>query len=444
MNIHFIPNGEDTFIMFLPEALKFYQVNGNTKRLVDEFLKGTPMEEIISRFEISKAEFDQIWNTVFSAPTAAVIPTDDDTLYKLILNVTNVCNLNCRYCYAGGGNYRSAEGLMDIDIAKQAVDLFYSKFKRISLIQFFGGEPLLNEPVIRFVCEYITSLYDTGKIEHLPLFGTISNGTIFSEELAETIKKYNISLTLSIDGPKDVHDCMRVFNCGRGTYDTISETISRFRDSNVHPTMVEATYNIAHEQKGYSVKDTVKHIKEECHIPEVHIVPVTGNEKYALSNLDSFVDSVSEVFREKAETRKDYSYSLINRIVDGLKKRKTAPYFCTAGVSSLSVSSKGDLYPCFMFTDNPDFFMGSIFEGRAVFDNPRFLAIREKSLAFSKFEAEQCRDCFNNRICTGCLGENYYSTGDAFHTAQDTCDMNKAMTEQVLIALSNIKYHAKK
>lgn len=440
MSIHFIKKSEDEYVMFISNALKFYNVNENVKNAVADMQGNTPKTEILSKYNISNEAFEKLRKTINSDNVEDITGESPDTLYRLVLNVTNSCNLNCRYCYADGGSYSSSECLMDITTAKRALDVFYSKYKTIKVIQFFGGEPLLNEPTIRFVCEYINELYANGKIDTLPVFGTITNGTIYSEKLAETISKYNISLTFSIDGPKDIHNSMRVYNNGTGSFEKILENIEKYNAHSIRPTASEVTFNVNHLNNGYSVTDTVKYIKDELQIPNVHIVPVSGDDAadYKLGNRDDFTASVEEIFNEMNMNKKDYSYSFVNRIIKSLKIKKSNKYLCEAGISNYSVSCKGDVYPCFMFTDIPQYRMGNVFDETLVFDNAEFIKLKDTFSKFSKYEYEKCKNCFNNRICSGCLGTNYFNSNDVFCTPDEDCEMQKALTEKVLIELSKL------
>ena len=425
MKVHFIKKTDDSYVMFLSESLRFYNVNDVIKHLVEAILSGMPKEKCLEAFNISDGDYDKIARTLDTSPVDNFTAENEHTLYKLVLNVTNTCNLNCKYCYADGGNYSSLDGMMNIETARAAIDLFYSKYRSIRYIQFFGGEPLLNEPVIRFACEYITNLYNTGKIDSLPEFGTISNGTVFSEKLSETIKKYNITITLSIDGPQVVHDSLRVYKNGIGSFSSLTENIKKYAANSIVPVAAEATYSSVHEENGLSVLDTVKYIKDELSIPNVHVVPVSGTELYELRNRDSFSDSIGDIFAELSTNKKDYSYSLVSRIVMALKRRGANKYLCEAGISIFSVSHTGDIYPCFMLTGEQQFLMGNVYSGISVFEDQRFLDLRNTLKAF------------NNRICAGCLGMNYFNCGDIACTADKDCRMQKELTEKVLLELSN-------
>lgn len=438
MKVHFVKKSEDSYVMFMCESLTFYNINSKTKHIVEDILSGVRKDIIIDRYSISGRDYESIKNIVYFDVCDNITAESDSILYKLVLNVTNKCNLGCKYCYANGGCYHSTEHLMDIDIAKEAIECFYSKYKYIKFIQFFGGEPLLNVSVIEYVCQYITEMYENNKIEFLPMFGIVTNGTIYTEKIGELINKYKIIVTVSIDGKKEIHDFLRIYKDGSGTYEIVSNTINKLSDKSRYPVNMEVTYTNTHERAGDSVLDTVKFLKHNFKESNIHIVPVSGSEKFMLKNRESFRESVDKIFEELRKNKNDYSYSLVNRIINALKKRKSNCYLCEAGISIFSVACDGNVYPCFMFTDVEEFRMGNVREQNTLFENVLFKKIKDDLKKFNKFTNKKCSQCFNNRLCSGCLGINYFECGDIHTTSDMDCDMYRALTEKVLINLSNI------
>lgn len=438
MNAHFIRKSNDSYVMFMGNSLRFFNINENVKNAVLDIQNGLTKKQIIEKYKMTDSTYDSILHVLNAEDVTVLQPPKDDVLSKLAINVTNKCNLQCKYCYAGGGSYCSNEGLMDIATAKKAIDLFFGHFKTINAIQFFGGEPLLNEPTIRFICEYITKLYEDNKIQKMPQFGATTNGTIYSEQLVETIKKYNIFLTVSIDGPKAIHDSMRVAKGGHGSFETIIRNIELFRKNSIKITASEVTFNDSHLKHGYSVFDTVKYLKDDLGIQSIHAVPVSSDSDtdYRLTDTDSFAQSVKTIFNEMNSNKKDYTYSMVSRIVQTLKGRTSSRYFCGAGFTDYSVSIKGDIYPCFMFTDVDIYKLGNIWDETSFFETNDFFKWRNAFLKFNKYENEDCRNCFNNRICSGCLGTNYFNTGDIYRPSKMYCEMQKTLTENVLLELA--------
>lgn len=93
-------------------------------------------------------------------------------------NISHDCTMHCRYCYGDGGNYGGPKELMHKEVAKKAVDFFLANsgdHKKCEII-FFGGEPLLNMPVLKFVVNYARKEF--GKKGKIIQFGLTTNATL--------------------------------------------------------------------------------------------------------------------------------------------------------------------------------------------------------------------------------------------------------------------------
>ena len=75
---------------------------------------------------------------------------------SMCLHVAHDCNLRCKYCFASTGDFGEGRKLLDAETGKKAIDflLKHSKGRRNLELDFFGGEPLMNMPVIKEVVEY--------------------------------------------------------------------------------------------------------------------------------------------------------------------------------------------------------------------------------------------------------------------------------------------------
>jgi len=151
-------------------------------------------------------------------------------LQQLILNVTEDCNMRCKYCKASGAYFYErphSPRYMTPNIAEKAIDFFIthsSKSQRRS-ISFFGGEPLLNFNLIKRSVEYAIS--QTG--EKNMHFSLTTNGTLLSDDIIDFLVRHNFSLYISLDGPKDIHNKNRVFKNGKGTFDKIIENLQKIK-----------------------------------------------------------------------------------------------------------------------------------------------------------------------------------------------------------------------
>lgn len=152
----------------------------------------------------------------------------DRKLAKITLQVTQDCNFRCKYCiYSEDHNFlqRSHSSKnMSMETAKNAVDYLWKHSVDSSNVNvaFYGGEPLLQMPLIERVIEYSEMIFAGKKLS----FSITTNGTLLDKDKILYFQKHDVSLTISLDGPKEINDKNRVFVDGRGTYDTVMGKIA--------------------------------------------------------------------------------------------------------------------------------------------------------------------------------------------------------------------------
>ena len=227
--------GGTTYLLFNVNNLSLFKIDNFTYELLLKILDGDKIENILD--EDGVHDFGEVCKKLFRYDNDnnnnKFVDHKPNTsrfvLDRLVLNVSNVCNLNCCYCYAKGGSYGEDESFMEENVAIRTVDYFYNRYNDINSIQFFGGEPLLNPEIIQTVCEHILDKYNKNKIQKLPVFAVVTNGTIMSSKILEILSDYKIQITVSIDGPQFIHDPLR----GQGTYDKIIENIEYLKNENI-------------------------------------------------------------------------------------------------------------------------------------------------------------------------------------------------------------------
>ncbi len=144
----------------------------------------------------------------------------ENTTFNAIVALNLDCNLACKYCFEGtrkGKHYLSAE------TAGHFIDFVKSKYldgkDEISLV-FYGGEPLLSTDMIVRISEEIGSLAKARGIEYN--FALITNGTLLTAPVVERLKPLGLEgASITLDGPREVHDTFRPFKSGKGSFDTI-------------------------------------------------------------------------------------------------------------------------------------------------------------------------------------------------------------------------------
>lgn len=132
--------------------------------------------------------------------------------------VTLRCNFKCLYCHASVVGPERSEMDMTLETARRTVDLIFQSPSPTLMIEFQGGEPLLNWPVVRFIVEYARR---KNKHHQRALhFGLISNFSLLDESKIDFLVSNGVSFCTSLDGPAELHNKNRVY-LGGNSHDQV-------------------------------------------------------------------------------------------------------------------------------------------------------------------------------------------------------------------------------
>ena len=315
------------------------------------------------------------------------------TLEQLEIMIATDCNLNCKYCYAKAGTYGRASKVMQPD---QVVDylskLLLGRYEEVKNVMLFGGEPTIQPKTIKAACDFFQKHVDKGTFKRMPNFTMVSNGTLIDEFMASIIADYNINVTISIDGDKEINDSLRVTRDGEGTYDDIVRGVTNIKNAGSSPRLFEATYTALHKKMGYEREDVITHIKE--HVADAFVLvancaPTANTKEYAVEDEANFYHKCKTAAEAIAELK--------------MYRRLQEPVYndiaCVAGLSMLSVTPEGLIYPCHLFVEHDEFFMGSVSEFPHSEAMKRTVDLMRSARRTS---FEKCKDCWASELCPQC------------------------------------------
>ena len=160
--------------------------------------------------------------------------------------VTKRCNLRCTYCHAEGG--ASSED-MTIETASRVLQYLFDVRNNSVTLEFQGGEPLLNWPVIKFLTEHARKFNTLGKKLNIVL---VTNMLLMDDEKMRFLAEHDVAVCTSLDGPADIHDKNRVDVAGRGTHAQVVEKVARFAKEfgrKVHMLPTITRHSLAHPER---------------------------------------------------------------------------------------------------------------------------------------------------------------------------------------------------
>ena len=345
----------------------------------------------------------------------------------ICLHVAHDCNLACKYCFAGKGEYDGPKGLMSLETGKRALDFLIeqSGTRKNLEVDFFGGEPLLNWEVCKKLVEY--GREQEKKYNKNFRFTLTTNGLLINDDVIDFCNKEMGKVVLSLDGRKTTNDNMRVSPNGSGSYDLIVDKFKKFADSR--------------KQKDYYIRGTYTHnnldfASDIIHMAdlgfkELSIEPVVSspNEPYALRDEDLPV--LKEQYQLLADEmlkryRNGDGFTFYHYMIDldagpCIVKRISG---CGVGTEYLAVTPDGELYPCHQFVGDKSFLLGDIWNG---IKNKQVLEQFEKCNIYSHSE---CKDCFAKLYCSGgCAANAYHTTGSVNGIYEFGCELHRKRIE---------------
>lgn len=364
-----------------------------------------------------------------------VSDTSESNLYdkridRITVHVSNDCNLRCTYCYAQGGNYGLNRGLMTKEIAEQFVEFCINEFVEIDYIVFFGGEPLLNLEAMQIICDRF-KFYSKEKKFPLPKFGIITNGTIITPKILNFIKENISSITVSIDGPKEINDVNRIDKNGIGSYDRIEKFIHAVKDFKNIQVQYEATYTEAHINANFN-KNDIRNILREKFGLEGMVESELKNEKGDRNWAKRIKYSINE--GKFGNIPVDF-WLILNEIVYKRNRIKVCPIV----KSMFAVNSEGFIIACQLLNGEERNYLGNVM-GDNVFSAPELFDSFFQNTRFKEYQ--ECKNCWAQKLCGGCAVQRFYNKRNKEFSVipkKTLCKKTQKYMEEILLLIADIR-----
>ena len=440
---HLFREGESAFVYHLASG-RFIRVTPAAYDLL-ELRERMPAADAEAVFRARRPDETGVLDDVaaleaegFFEPAEAPVKNDDefeDELKRrfsglcntLVLSVASGCNLACRYCYCGVCRDELPDrGLMSEETALQAVErLFAAADPKMGVrVTFFGGEPLLNKPVIRKVVARCNEL--AAARGQTAGYSITTNATLMDDATADLIVKNNFGLMASLDGPQALHDGQCPMRDGHGSFAAASAGIRLLQARGAR---VTARCTMAHP-----APDAMRLIRFFADFGVSRVVLGTVYNPMFPSACDFTVEDdrafrrcvgdevIPWMLAERASGRTPIydPFEEIGTFQGEARHPEKVPGLrCGACHGAMAVGPDGTLYPCHRFVGMEKWALGQLAEGP---DRSRCEAFWREYRAAMK---ETCGGCWAYRVCGGpCPWEIARADGTfgmSTRLCEDTC-----------------------
>lgn len=383
-----------------------------------------------------------------------------ETTYKIIqkgsnptskksisIQVTGDCNLACTYCYQTHKNTM----MVDINKAKKFIDkivendqsfwngyINFEENKNGVILDFVGGEPLLNYKAVIELCDYFKqSCINHGKKwMYCNSYMNIStNGTIINKEITDLLNRHKgkITVSITVDGNKKLHDsCRRFKGSNNPSYDIVVKNLNKYRK---YCNVISTKVTIAPKNLDY-IAETAQNMWENLGFTYIASNCVYEDVwcKEDAKKLYWQLKKVADYLLEHRTPENDLYYGFFRDVLFHPEK-DFCNSWCGGNGKMLFMQYDGLLFNCIRYSDTTtgkkgSLSIGNVEDGVVNTENVCLL----KSITRDKYYDDQCRNCPVSKGCSDCIAYMYEVNGNFDTKIKSICDMHKARS------LANVYY----
>ena len=315
----------------------------------------------------------------------------------VVVNIATICNMRCKYCFADCSDEKG--DFMQENVMFSLISQMLKLPVPSVTFEFQGGEALCNVAGMKQFIE----LSEKINKEHNKIirYRTVTNATLISDDFIDLAKKYEIKVGVSIDGPRECTDKVRVDAHGKGVFDRIMFGIKKMRENGVE---VDGAVCTLGQHNVNCAKEIVDFFAENNIEFKARPVNILGRELF--SNLTTkpgeWFNAFKEMYyRNKEKKINNFSNHIFEENTYGpIRDYICLRYPCGAAREIISVNPNGDIFPCDGFKGEEKFKIGNILEENIVdvLKKESVCKLRNRTAK----DIEKCSTCTFRAMCCSC------------------------------------------
>jgi His-Xaa-Ser system radical SAM maturase HxsB len=356
-----------------------------------------------------------------------------------ILVPTLRCNHRCVYCHSSADSSSDIEKDMDKETASKTIDFIFQTPARNITIEFQGGDALINFDLFKHL---VLRAKKVNKIFRKNVhFALVTNLTIMKDEFLRWIKKENISIASSLDGPAFLHNLNRRYENGKTTYEDVVKWIQKVRKVIGNPPglmMVTTRHSLKHWKE--IIDEYVKWDQKEIQLKYLSKLGFASstwkNIGYTIEEFIEFwtksMDYIIELNKKGTFIRERFVHLILKKILTdrdpGFLDFRSP---CGIVIGQLAYNYNGDIYSCDEGRNFEFFKLGNVSK-----DMYKDVVTSEQGLELvnaSILDNYLCDNCVYKPYCGVCPVLNYAEDGNIIPklAINSRCKLFKAMFDYV-------------
>lgn len=329
------------------------------------------------------------------------------------LAIAQKCNLGCSYCYADGGDFGAKPRNMTDEVVTASLRQLFDGVRPGETVRlaFLGGEPLVNRAGLRRAVEAANEL--ALRHEANVGFSLTTNGTLVTPDDAEFLARHHFTVTVSLDGTGEVHDRLRPFRNGEGSFERIA---CRLKPLLGYGELIDLSARVTVTPRNLGLLETL-HGLEALGFRHIGFSPAlnspNGREQLTSEDLTQMLGQMiacGSEFEHAIANGRRHPFSNLATALREIHRGTHRPYPCGAGAGYLGVAADGELAACHRFVNDPAGAFGNVFTGVDAARQADWLAERHVH------RQQPCSDCWARYLCGGgCHHE-------VIHRGRPACD----------------------